>query len=281
MQFDEIYFVQRIVDTRHFVRLLASHASRAERVNARITKTLVPQFLIVCLGLFTADFVGKRVRFHEFVIVVVRTIRHTHRVRAAPDAGHLDARQTFACRLFQFRETGFGAKNRRRRAIAHHANVETREGPRDHRRIPHVFDRQTLVLLRVWIVERIHVILDRHRRQLFDRRAELFHVARHHHRVIAGIKSADRIIETHIAGERDEFVALPRLDVRHRFESVRDADIHRAGRDRFPRFLKANAARRAAAFDTMSRLGAQTEIILCHDACHQLAAKVVGKIRRD
>ena len=181
--------------------------------------------------------------------------------------------------LLQFLDPFFAGEDRRRRAVAHHANVQPRQRPGDHRRVAHVLDRDALALLSVGIVERVDVILDAHVRHLLDGGAELFHVARDHHRVIAGVEPADGIIERHVGRQRDELVALPRLDVAHRLKAIRHADVHVAAGDGFPGFLKADAARRAAAFDAMAGLGAQAQVILRHDAGHQLARKVIGEIR--
>ncbi len=152
---------------------------------------------------------GQRVFCHELVVRLVRAIGHAHGVRAAPDALDQHARIAFAAGFFQLRQPFFGAQDHRCRAVAHHADIQAGQRPGDHRRVAHILNRVAVAFLRVGIVIGVDVILHRDVRQLLDRRAELFHVARDHHRVVAGVKAADRIIEAHIRGQRDELVAFP------------------------------------------------------------------------
>jgi hypothetical protein len=147
--------------------------------------------------------------------------------------------------------------------------------------VAHVGDGQPLPLLRVRVVEGVHVVLDGDVGHLLGRGAELLHVARDHHRVVARVEAADRIVEAHVRGQGDELVALPRLDVAHRLEAIGQADVHVARGHRLPRFLEADAAGGAAALDAVAGLGHQAQVILGHDAGHQLAAEMIREIRSD
>ena len=64
----------------------------------------------------------------------------------------------------------------------------------------------------------------------------------------------------------------------HRLKAIGQADIHVAGSDGLPRLLEADAAGGAAALDAVARLGAQAQVVLDHDAGHQLAGKMVGEV---
>jgi len=50
------------------------------------------------------------------------------------------------------------------------------------------------------MVEGVDVILDADVRHLLDSGAEFLHVARHHHGVVARIKTSDRVIERNVGG---------------------------------------------------------------------------------
>ncbi len=121
----------------------------------------------------------------------------------------------------------------------------------------------------------IIMVLNRDAGQLFHGSAEFLHMTHHHHGVIAGIKSADRIIKTHVRGQGDEFIALPGIDVRHGFKSVSHAGIHHAGSDILICLLETDAAGGAAGFHPVTGQRTQAQIILYHNTGHQLAREVV------
>ena len=66
--------------------------------------------------------------------------------------------------------------------------------------------------------------------------------------------------------------------MRHRLKAHREGHVHVARSHRLVGFLKAQPAGCPTAFHTMRGLRHQAEIILHHDAGHQLASEVVGEI---
>ncbi len=167
-------------------------------------------------------------------------------------------RATLRARGFEFLQAFLRDEDRRRRAIGHHADVEAGQRPGHHRRVAHILDGDALALLRVRVVEGVDVVLHADVRHLLDGRAELLHVARDHHGVVARIKTSDGIVERHVGGQRDELISFPGLHVGHGLEAVGHAHVHVAAGDGLPRFLETESAGRAAAFHAMAGLGAQT-----------------------
>ncbi len=165
-----------------------------------------------------------------------------------------------------------------RRAIGHHADVQAGQRPGHHRRIAHVLDGVAVALLGVGVVVGVDVVLDADRGHLLHSGAELLHVAGDHHGVVAGIEAAHRVVERYVGGQGDELVALPGLHVAHGLEAVGHAHVHVAAGDGLPGFLEAEPAGGAAAFHPVPGLGAQAQVVLGHDAGHQLAGEVIGEI---
>ncbi len=122
------------------------------------------------------------------------------------------------------------------------------------------------------------MVLHAHRRHLLDGRSKLFHMASDHHGVVAGIETPNRIIERDIRGQGDELIPFPGFYVAHGLEAVCHTHVHVATGDRFPRLLKANAAGRPTTLHPVARFRHQPEVILHHDAGHELAGEVIGKI---
>ena len=108
---------------------------------------------------------------------------------------------------------------------------------------------------------------------------ELGHVTGNHHGIVAGVETAHGVIERNIRGQSDKFIPFPGFHVAHLLKAIGQADVHVAGSHGFPPLLETDSAGGATPFRTMGRLGAQPQIILNHDAGHQLAGEMVGKIR--
>ncbi len=108
---------------------------------------------------------------------------------------------------------------------------------------------------------------------------ELGHVAGDHHGIVPGVEATHRIVKAHVRSQGDELVPFPGLDVGHQLKAVAQADVHIARRDGFPSFLEADATRSPAPLYPVGWLGAHAQVILGDDASHQLAGKVVRKVR--
>ena len=213
----------------------------------------------------------------------MRPVSHAHRIRAAPDAGDLHQRSgdDRAQPSSSLRNPSSEAQDSGSRAVGHDADIQTGQRPGDHGGVAHVLDRVAVPLLRIGVVVSVDVVLDAHRRHLLDRGAKLFHVAGDHHGIVAGIEAAHRVIKRYVRSQGDKFVAFPGFHMAHGLETVRDADIHVPAGDRFPGFLKTDATGCAAAFHAVARFGRQPEVILGHNAGHQLAGEMIGEVGSD
>ena len=207
-----------------FVRHVARGSACSKRVHSGITRAAIPQHLVVGTRLIGTFFLLRGVVPNESLVVYVWPVGHSHGICSATYTGHSNQRPAdLGAGGLQPSKPIFGGEECYRRTIRHHTDIQTGQGPGHHGRVAHVFDRVAMPLLCVRVVVSVGMVLDRNSRHLFDGCAKLLHVARHHHGVVSGIESADRIVPGNVRGKGDEFVAFPGLDAAHSLKSIRHA----------------------------------------------------------
>ena len=119
------------------------------------------------------------------------------------------------------------------------------------------------------------VVLDRHLQQLLARGAELVHVPRGEHGVVAGEGGAEDRLPLHLADPAHQGQDLGGAQLGHLLAADHRHDVVQAGLDRHPGGADRRAARGAGHLGQPGRLGVEVQVLLDHPG-HRALLVVLG-----